>query len=246
MNFNSLKMPKEITNKFISPIPDSLIKKRKGGGNMMLSYISGSTVTDLLNSAFGYMWSWTVKKEWIQESQPFFNQYSQVADKVVNPANGKMGVWEKQGPVAHVLGTLEVFIATDDDKIISIKKDGYGSKSILGKQNDQESIFKAAGTDALKKAASLLGIGLELYRDEEEQAYFDQISYENPWTDEVIAKHEEALSIYNSYVEDCRLSDEDIANLVYEATKIDYDVYPENIEAIADYIKSILEAQGDN
>lgn len=245
MKFETLKMPKEVTGKFTSPIPPSLIKERKGGGNMMLSYISGSTVTDLLNSAFGYMWNWTVKKEWIQESQPYFNQYSKSPDKVVNPANGKMGAWEEQGPVAHVLGTLEVFISTEEGQIISIKKDGYGSKSILGKQNDQESVFKAAGTDALKKAASLLGVGLELYRDEEEQSFFDEMNYEDPWTEDVIAKHEESLAIYNEYIDKYQLNEEDIASLAYEATGCDYNVYPENIDVIASYISSVMASQGE-
>lgn len=245
MKFQNLKMPKSITDKFTSPIPPSLIKERQGGGKMMLSYISGSTVTDLLNSAFGYMWNWTVKKEWIQISEPYFNQYSKSPDKVVNPINGKTGAWEEQGPVAHVLGTLEVFISTEDGQIISIKKDGYGSKSILGKQNDQESIFKAAGTDALKKAASLLGVGLELYRDEEEQIFFDEISYEDPWTTEVITEHENSLAIYNEYIDKYQLLEDDIASLVYEATGCDYNVFPENIDKIAEYINAIINNSGE-
>ena len=248
MKFGRIGISKEITNTFTAPIPASLIKERAGGGNKRLKYLSGSTVTDLLNKAFGYMWNWTVKQQWIEESQPFFNQYSNSTDKVINPSNGKLGAWEPQAPVAHVLGTLEVFVVNDQGDMISIKKDGFGSKSILGKQNDQESIFKAAGTDALKKAASLLGVGLELYRDEEEQIYFDEMNYEDPWTDEVIKKHEESLAIYNDYLQKAGLdqfNDQDqIANLVLLATNNrDTEIYPDNIDTIAKYITSLYEQQ---
>ena len=61
---------------------------------------------------------------------------------------------------------------------------------IIGGQNEQKDIYKSASTDALKKAASLIGIGAQLYRDEDEQEYFAELNYEDPWTDEVLAAHQ--------------------------------------------------------
>lgn len=236
---------KKIKELITSPIPDALILEREGGGGKKLSYISGSTVTDILNAAFGYTWSWETKKEWVQESIPYFNAYSKAPekDKVTNPITGKKGAWENQGPVAHVLGTLTVWLKDENGNAFPVKKDGYGSKSILGKQNDQESIFKAAGTDALKKAASLFGIGLELYRNENEQYYFDELNYEDPWTEEVMAKHKTELEFLTSYRKDYDVSDEELSNLVYDVTGTTYDIIPENIKEIVDYIKSALEEQ---
>lgn len=90
--------------------------------------------------------------------------------------------------MAHVRGNLTVPIVQEDGTVVMITKSGFGSKTVLGGQADQEHIFKAAATDALKKAASLFGIGAQLYRDEDEQAFFEAINYEDPWTDDLLAE----------------------------------------------------------
>jgi hypothetical protein len=186
------------------------------------------------------MWSWRVDKQWIEESQPYFNKYSKNPEKV--NYNGQQGAWDAQGPVAHVLGTLTVYVK-NGPQTISIDKAGFGSKSILGKQNDQESIFKAAGTDALKKAASLLGIGLELYRDEDEQAYFYEMNYEDPWTDEAKADKAEELAYMKQYITDYQVDDETLSNWIYEITEgASYEVTPDNIDTIVNVIKTQLES----
>lgn len=232
MEMKSIKIDKEIRNKMAQPIPTELIKQREGGGKKMLSYLSGSTVVDMLNNAFGYAWNWETKREWIEESQPAINKY--VNGKFSNnPADWTL---ESQGPVAHVLGTLTVFLKTDDG-IVELKKDGYGSKSVLGKQNDQESIFKAAGTDALKKAASLFGIGLALYRDEEEQAYFNSISFEDPWTDELKVQYADKLQVIEDYKASKSVSDAEMNTYIEQITG-----YPIVIPETIDYIIECLTA----
>lgn len=231
---NRIVIGKELKDKIIAPIPEYLIQERQGGGNKTLSYLSGSTVIDMLNDAFGYTWSWKVSSEWIQESQPSTNKY----------VNGKLEkdpskwVKEEQGPVAHVKGILTVYLSTADGQILTIEKEGYGSKSILGKQNDQESIFKAAGTDALKKAASLYGIGLELYRNEEEQAYFDQLNYEDPWTDDLIEEFSKEREYLANYMTEYEISEEELQELVFSVTNSTYEITPDNISDIVNYIKS--------
>ena len=241
MALEKVSIPKEIKAVVGAPLPENLIQQRDGGGGKKLSYLSGSTVTDMLNNAFGYMWSWKVKNQWIEQSQPFFNQYTKATEKVTNPANGKTGAWEDQGPVAHVLGTLTVYLK-NGPAIITVEKDGYGSKSVLGKQNDQESIFKSAGTDALKKASSLFGIGLELYRNEDEQAYFYEINYEDPWTDEMLEKFAKEREYIKQYITDYKVSDEVFANYVLEVTGYSYDVTPDNIDTIVEAIRAGIEA----
>lgn len=147
----------------------SWIKQRKQGG-ATLSYIGGHTVIRLLNKAFGYQWSFEIVTEEVKESLPkaAFSGYGQnkkavmetikvlEGDKWVDKQVQKM---DPQPPVAKVLGRLTV-------PGLGIKEQ-YGSKVIIGGATEQESAFKSASTDALKKCASLFGIGLELYGEDE-------------------------------------------------------------------------------
>ena len=156
-------------------IPQNLIKNKPGQGN--LTYISGCVVIDILNAIFGINWDWIIKDHWVQKSEPKFNPKY---DKEPKP----------QGPVAHVIGELVIRLQDEDGKEVTIRKTAAGAKPIIGGQNEQKDIYKSASTDALKKAASLIGIGAQLYRDEDEQEYFAELNYEDPWTDEVLAAHQ--------------------------------------------------------
>ena len=63
---------------------------------------------------------------------------------------------QKGYPYIEILGQLTI-------PGVGVKQ-AYGSKSVVG---DPSQCAKAAATDALKKAASLVGIGLELWSDDE-------------------------------------------------------------------------------
>lgn len=236
MEMKSIKIDDEITKKIKRKLPAELIKERDGGGKKKLSYISGSTVIDILNDAFGYAWSWETKSQWKEESTPYFNSYSKSNEKV--EFNGKMGAWEEQLPVAHVHGVLTVYLETEKG-IVEVRKEGYGSKAVLGKQSDQDSIFKAAGTDALKKAASLFGVGLELYRDEAEENYFNEINYEDPWTDEMKEVYAEYLDYLDAYRKEYKVGEEAFATFVSGVTG-QYMITPDNIESVVSYIQDAL------
>lgn len=241
-----LRLPKHIREIISAPIPETLIKERDGGGGKKLSYISGSTVIDMLNASFGYMWNWEVIKEWVQDSQPYFNSYSKLPDDQKVTVNGKRGAWEDQLPVAHVHGRLHVFFYDENGNERRIMKDGFGSKSVLGKQNDQESIFKAAGTDALKKAASLIGVGAELYRDEDEQLFFDMLNYEDPWTEEMKAKYEPERAYLVETMEEYGLNVDDMGTYVAEfsedvLTSLDQ-IVPDNIQEFVEFLQAKIAA----
>lgn len=156
-------------------IPKKLIQTREGAGKQKLSYVSGNFVIDQLNRAFNYAWSWSVDECWIVPSVP---------KRWKNNDTGKETVKE-QPPVAHVRGTLTAMLKDDNGVYINISKSATGSKTIIGGATEQESIFKSAGTDALKKAASLFGIGAQLYRDDKEQSYFESRIGESYWDDEM-------------------------------------------------------------
>ena len=101
----------------------------------------------------------------------------------------------------------------DNGDIIKISKSGTGSKSIIGGSSEQESIFKSASTDALKKAASLLGVAAQLYRDNREQEYFEQTLAEMSWTPE----DKEALKDQILWLENCKREngfDDDYVNSI--------------------------------
>lgn len=134
------------------------IKQRQQGG-ATLSYIGGHTVIRLLNKAFGYQWSFEVISEEVKPSlpKPMFEGWGKNRKAVLGPdGTQKM---EPQPPVAKVLGRLTI-------PGIGIKEQ-WGSKVLIGGATEQESAFKSASTDALKKCASLVGIGLELYGEDE-------------------------------------------------------------------------------
>lgn len=135
------------------------IKQRQQGGTT-LSYIGGHTVIRLLNKAFNYQWSFEVISEEVKPSlpKPMFDGWGKNRKAVIDPATGLQKM-EPQPPVAKVLGRLTI-------PGIGVKEQ-WGSKVLIGGATEQESAFKSASTDALKKCASLLGIGLELYGEDE-------------------------------------------------------------------------------
>lgn len=173
-----LQITDDIPGLINQKLPIQLIQKKPMGGNKPpLSYISGATVTDILNAAFGqFGWSSTILEQWMEPGIPFVNKYNNNA-------------LEEQNPIAFVKIRLEVSLADEHGNIVKCHKEAFGSKSIVGKQSEQESSFKAAQTDALKKAASLFGIGLELYRKEEEAQYFQELNIKPTWSEENISKY---------------------------------------------------------
>lgn len=220
MKLQKIETPHLMTKSLTAPIPEYVIQERDAGGGKKLSYLSGYTVTDMLNITFGYFgWTAEFPKEWIQESTPFFNRYTKSKEKVFH--NGQEGAWEKQAPVAWAKCRLTIFLEKEDGTLHTIVKESYGSKSIIGKQSEQEHLFKAAQTDALKKAASLVGIGSELYRDENEQCFFDQIKKPVVWTEEK-QKTSEDWTILEGIAEENGWSIDDIDWYVQDLTEGEY------------------------
>lgn len=117
--------------------PKSAILTRKGKGGKTFSYVPHAWVTEKLNEAFGWAWSWDIT-DWriLPETDP---------------------------TEVFVLGKLTVHAPHGD-----LVKTQFGSCDV---KRDKESRIlsigddlKAASSDALKKAASLLGIALDLYK----------------------------------------------------------------------------------
>ncbi|MEP6775524.1 MAG: Rad52/Rad22 family DNA repair protein [Chloroflexota bacterium] len=117
--------------------PAHEIKLRQGRGGMQFSYVEHGYVTERLNLVFGFNWDFEVVDKQILE------------DEVIVEA--KLTVRTPGGQT--ILKTQ--FGGAD------IKRHTSGARS--GKPLSIADDYKAAASDALKKCASLLGIGLDLY-----------------------------------------------------------------------------------
>lgn len=162
---------------------------RQKPGKAAADYVSGAVVVDILNKAFDYAWDWEIKKCWIEQSEDFVNRYEK-------DANGNPTV-EPQPPVAHVLGTLYVHMKTDSGEEVIISKSATGAQEISGKVQKQESIYKSADTDALKRAARLLGVCLKLWRKnaegKDDNVFYEMLVADELWTPEEKEAHKEEL-----------------------------------------------------
>lgn len=190
MKLKIIDTPELIKKKVSAELPDYIIKARDAGGGKKLSYISGATVIDILNNTFGHLgWSAEYPHYWIESGKDFAQKENQKypfkkdANVSINALGDRICV-QSQGDVCWAKCRLTIHLENSDGTIYSIVKEAFGSKAIIGKQSEQEHIFKSAQTDALKKAASLLGIGGDLYRGENEKTYFDVISKPLVWTEE--------------------------------------------------------------
>lgn len=227
-------LPKSYIDKIKLPIPKDLIQVREGGGNKKLRYVGGSYVISMLNYIFDYNWDWTESVEWIAQSQ----------DKVYKDKNKGTETVTPQPPVCHVKGILVVHYLDEKGIERTIKKTGYGSKVITGGASEQESCYKSASTDAIKKAASMLGLGLELYMSSEEYDYFNELTYINPWTDEIVEKFRAELEYIES-IKEMEDGESILAECIYnysEEISAEEDfITPDNIADFVNYLKKLQE-----
>ncbi len=119
------------------PTPPENIKKRKGRMGKTFDYVPHYIVARLLNEAFDHAWSFEV--EALTEFSDLASEFS---------VKGRLTVHGKDGQ--------------------PIIKEQFGQQDLL--KNKQGKIvmstgdaLKGAGSDALKKCASLLGIALDMY-----------------------------------------------------------------------------------
>lgn len=125
--------------------PKHEIKMRQGRGGMQFAYVEHGYVTERLNLVFGFNWDYEVMDKQILE------------DEVIVEAKLTVRTPKGQTIVKTQFGGAE------------IKRHSSGAK--MGRPLSIADDYKAAGSDALKKCASLLGIGLDLYgRDRMEEA----------------------------------------------------------------------------
>lgn len=133
---------KEMQNDFNEPFPKEVERQLKKGG-ASLTYIPVSEVISRLNKVLGFDgWSYEIIKCERDALDPDFI-------------------------VAHV----RLCVYPGNDRLVGVTKDGFGGQKIKRTKNgdivDLGDEMKGAVSDALKKAAQALGVGLYLARSEE-------------------------------------------------------------------------------
>src|SRR5437870_6963666 len=117
--------------------PKREIKMRAGRGGLQFAYVEHGYVTERLNLVFGFNWDYEVVDKQILD------------DEVIVEARLTVRTPGGQTIVKTQFGGAE------------IKRHASGPRS--GRPLSIADDYKAAASDALKKCASLLGIGLDLY-----------------------------------------------------------------------------------
>ncbi|WAT23592.1 Rad52/Rad22 family DNA repair protein (plasmid) [Bacillus halotolerans] len=99
-----------------------------------------STVQQILDNATDGAWDFVIEEQWIEQVQKYNKQTSS---------------WAFDGFVFHVRGYLYIEGLG--------RRSQYGSKIAVGGKDNQNSAYKAAASDCLKKCASLFGVGSSVY-----------------------------------------------------------------------------------
>ena len=153
--------------------------------------------------------------------------------------------------MCHVLGTLTAMVTDDNGNLIPLSKQAYGSKVSILKMGaqDNQNLYKVASTDALKKAASMFGIGADLYLTEEEQEFLD-MEEQNPWSEEEIEKYKTEWNYIQKFQENYQVSDSELDDLVSEftegAVKSVLMLKPNSIKDFVAYIENLIATQGES
>lgn len=124
-----------------APTPEALVMEKQGRGGKKVSYIKGGYVIARLNEAFSPV-GWEFK----------ITERGETAR--INEKSAEGEVW--------VYGELTVI---DHKNGFRVSKGQYGQHPIH-KNVPYGDALKSAGTDALKKCASLFGIALDVYWDQ--------------------------------------------------------------------------------
>lgn len=142
-----LKVNAELTTeqiqKFFTATPKDKIQSRPAKGGGRWDYVAGSYVTQVLNSLFGFNWS--------------FEVITSMDEALKTAATGTVVV---QGRLRVKIGDEWITKEQFGRKEVAFKKD---TKQPLDFGND----MKAAATDAKKKCASELGLFADVYSKED-------------------------------------------------------------------------------
>lgn len=129
---------RSLIERLLEPFPQHALQTKSVPGQRPLTYVAGHTVIRrLINDA--EQWDWQIKSF---EARP----YGETAGKNGNPGNARL--------LLIVTGTLSITSLGS--------RDGMGVQVVTA-ETGGEDMWKGAQTDALKNAARLFGVGIDLY-----------------------------------------------------------------------------------
>lgn len=155
---------KSQVEKFFSKTPPEKIKERPAKGGGKWKYVEGGYVTQVLNSLFGFNWSFEVA--------------TSMADALATAKTGTVVVLGRlkvkigdEWIVKEQFGKKEIAFKTEpdvgEDGQVKYEDNGYGKRVPKRKKTniplDFGNDMKAAATDAKKKCASELGLFADVY-----------------------------------------------------------------------------------
>lgn len=224
-------------------IPQNILKELEQGygkNKKTMQYASHRLIEDLLDKAFGYAWDWEIVDYRVESSTPYFKKGYKDRD------TGEMvpdEIIHKEGSFAIVKGRLTVHLYDDvAGKDFTVIKESVGVQPLIGGADVQSESFKGASSDALKKAASILGFGGQLWRDKKEQKFFEELNYEDPWTEAEIAAHEEEFSYVKSLLDNELLTQEELDEVSNEMFKASYEeLLPNELSELVTTLKENME-----
>lgn len=164
-NYSRIYLPDEVAEMIAYDIPKKYAEKNYAGN----LYYEVQTVIDYLNATF----------------TPFGWDFEILEDKDVKTVEcfKKDGKPYPQGTFLSIKGRLTVKLIDKDFKVLATSfKEQYGSADYKNGITEQDSTFKVAASDCLKKCAMQFGIGANLKRNNDEQE--DYLGYMLPNTEE--------------------------------------------------------------
>lgn len=168
---------KELADELTAPTPEECIRTRPIRGGGTVRYVSGSHFIEKLNNCFGFLWSYNVPEQFEKDGQ--LVSKGQLTVHIPVPKRQITREYEKDGRTVRE--------ATTEYERWDIVKTQFGSSEIkryakdetdrktgklkhrVGDVIDLADDYKAAGTDAMKKCATQLGIFLDVYGPREEE-----------------------------------------------------------------------------
>ena len=177
-----LKVNSELTTeqiqKFFTETPKSKIKTRPAKGGGTWDYVAGSYVTQVLNSLFGFNWS--------------FKIVTSMQEALATSASGTIVV---QGRLRVKIGDEWITKEQYGRKEVAYKTEYVDGKKVQSnKMLDFGNDMKAAATDAKKKCASELGLFADVYSKED---FFEADIVEDKTPDEKKQEIKDKLSENN-------------------------------------------------
>lgn len=145
--------------------PKDVIRHRPGKGGKTFAYVPHGYVTSTLNKAFGFDWDWRILPNGAGDSYTYHPPVS---------TTHKGKTIERPGSII-VKGELTVRIRNPENLsqvIATITREAFGEKEEVNGMTWGAHI-KSAASDALKKAATLIGIALDLYYAEPDEVVPD-------------------------------------------------------------------------